>query len=298
MILPVHAILRQRIADVLTSLYGLPRDAQPALAIEVPPKRALGDLALPFAFELARTLRKAPRVTAQEVAAAIGPLDGVTRVEAAPNGYLNVFLDRAPFLRARLAATTEAAPHGTLLREKTIVEHTAINPNKAAHIGHLRNSTMGDTLVRLLRFSGVPVEVQNYIDDTGVQVADVVVGFQHIEPRSLAEVQELAATTPVRLLLLGSLREGHRVVRGRQVAPRHPRRDVARHRTRGRRRRTNGRVRRRAHRALPPQDDGAPEHRLRPADVGGRHPPAAVLVDRLRDPQAQRQHLPPGRTDR
>ncbi len=195
MILPVHAILRQRLGDLLTSLYGLPRDAQPTLAIEVPPRRALGDLALPFAFELARSLRKAPRVIAQEVAAAVGPVEGVARVEAAPNGYLNVFLDRAPFLRARLGSGTPPAPLGTLLREKTIVEHTAINPNKAAHIGHLRNSAMGDTLVRLLRFSGVPVEVQNYIDDTGVQVADVVVGFQHIEPRTLDQVKALAAST-------------------------------------------------------------------------------------------------------
>ena len=194
MILPVHALLRQRLGDVLTSLYGLAREAQPTLVIEVPPRRALGDLALPFAFELARALRKAPRVIAQEVAAAVGPLEGVARIEAAPNGYLNVFLDRAPFPRARLAG--DVGPGGgTLLREKTIVEHTAINPNKAAHIGHLRNSAMGDTLVRLLRFSGVPVEVQNYIDDTGVQVADVVVGFLHIEQQSLAQVEALAATT-------------------------------------------------------------------------------------------------------
>ena len=194
MILPVHALLRQRLGDVLTSLYGLAREAQPTLVIEVPPRRALGDLAMPFAFELARALRKAPRVIAQEVAAAVGPLEGVARIEAAPNGYLNVFLDRAPFLRARLAG--DVGPGGgTLLREKTIVEHTAINPNKAAHIGHLRNSAMGDTLVRLLRFSGVPVEVQNYIDDTGVQVADVVVGFREIEGKTLADVKQIAGNS-------------------------------------------------------------------------------------------------------
>ena len=77
---------------------------------------------------------------------------------------------------------------------KTVVEHTAINPNKAAHVGHLRNATLGDTLVRVLRFRGVPVEVQNYIDDTGVQVADVVVGFQHLEHRDLDAVRRIADT--------------------------------------------------------------------------------------------------------
>jgi arginyl-tRNA synthetase len=196
MILPLQHTVRTGVADALTRLYGLDAASLPTLTIEVPPKRALGDLALPFAFELARRLRKAPRAIAQEVVHAIGALDGVTKIEAAPNGYVNVFLDRPAFLRARLAAGAPASWPGPLPspipREKTIVEHTAINPNKAAHIGHLRNSALGDTLVRLLRFCGVPVEVQNYIDDTGVQVADVVVGFTHLEGTSLDEVKAIA----------------------------------------------------------------------------------------------------------
>ena len=199
MILPVQHAVRTHVADTLARLYTLSGGDLPALAIEVPPKRALGDLALPFAFELARRLRKAPRAIAQEVVAALGPIDGVARIEAAPNGYVNVFLDRPRFLRARLAAGAPACSPDPLPspipREKTIVEHTAINPNKAAHIGHLRNSALGDTLVRLLRFCGVPVEVQNYIDDTGVQVADVVVGFQHLENRSLDDVKRIADET-------------------------------------------------------------------------------------------------------
>ena len=121
---------------------------------------------------------------------AIGPIAGVARIEAAPNGYLNLFLDRAAFVRARLAG--EASPAAPAETGKVIVEHTAINPNKAAHIGHLRNAALGDTLVRLLRYQGRPVEVQNYIDDTGVQVADVVVGFQSLEGKDLEAVQRLA----------------------------------------------------------------------------------------------------------
>jgi hypothetical protein len=123
----------------------------------------------------------------------MGIIPGIARV-AAPNGYLNVFLDRPAFLRARLGLEG-ALPAPPPRPEKTIVEHTAINPNKAAHIGHLRNSALGDTLVRVLRFRGTPVEVQNYIDDTGVQVADVVVGFQELERKDLATVTALAETT-------------------------------------------------------------------------------------------------------
>src|SRR5262249_2202783 len=154
--------------------------------------------------ELARRLRKAPRAIAQEIVAGLPAIDGVARAEAAPNGYINVFLDRAALVRRALSTDGAERIDGTdgtagmgaaqadetgfaansqsaIPREKTIVEHTAINPNKAAHVGHLRNATMGDTMVRLLRFCGVPVEVQNYIDDTGVQVADVVVGFRELE---------------------------------------------------------------------------------------------------------------------
>jgi arginyl-tRNA synthetase len=191
MILPVHDRLRARLASALTSQFGLAPSDQPAIAIAYAPTRALGDLAVPVAFDLARRVRKPPRAIAQELAAALGTIEGFSRIEAAPNGYLNCFLDRATFLRERLRPDVVGAR--PIESGKTIVEHTAINPNKAAHVGHLRNSALGDTLVRVLRFRGVPVEVQNYIDDTGVQVADVVVGFQSLEHRGLADVQALAA---------------------------------------------------------------------------------------------------------
>ena len=207
MILPVHDRFRARLASVLQSLYQLAPEALPALPIEYPPKRELGDLATPVAFELARRLRKAPRAIAQEIAVAFGAVDGFARVEAAPNGYLNVYLDRVAFVREQLGRRDDgpasapspfaAAAPATIedRRLKTIVEHTAINPNKAAHVGHLRNSALGDTLVRVQRFRGVPVEVQNYIDDTGVQVADVVVGFQELERKGLDEIRRIAETT-------------------------------------------------------------------------------------------------------
>jgi arginyl-tRNA synthetase len=192
MILPFQQQLRAHLHQVLTTLYGLTPETLPAIVLEYPPTRALGDLATPVAFELARRLKKAPRVIAQEIVAGFGALDGVRALQAAPSGHLNVFLDRVPFLLARLQQQVDTLPPPA---GKAIVEHTAINPNKAAHIGHLRNSALGDTLVRVLRYRGVPVEVQNYIDDTGVQVADVVVGFRIIEGKSLDEIRTIADTT-------------------------------------------------------------------------------------------------------
>jgi arginyl-tRNA synthetase len=194
MILPVHAAVRSAVVQTLRQTFSLGTEAVPPIVIETPPRRALGDLAVPVAFELARRLRKAPRAIAGEIAGALGPIPGVARVEAAPNGYLNLVLDRAGAVTTWLAPDAPAStPAG-----KIIVEHTAINPNKAAHIGHLRNVALGDTLVRLLRFQGHPVEVQNYIDDTGVQVADVVVGFSTLEARDAAAVQALADDPAVR----------------------------------------------------------------------------------------------------
>jgi arginyl-tRNA synthetase len=196
MILPVHAAVRSALQDALTRVFSLATADQPPIVIETPPRRALGDLAVPVAFELARTLRRAPRVIAQALADDLPPVGGVARVQVAANGYLNFYLDRGAFLEGHLRLAEAAPPQPAAA--KVVVEHTAINPNKAAHIGHLRNAALGDTLVRLLRFQGLPVEVQNYIDDTGVQVADVVVGFTEIEGRTLASVQALAKNPETR----------------------------------------------------------------------------------------------------
>jgi arginyl-tRNA synthetase len=195
MILPVHAAIRATLSRTLTTLFALDPIDQPAVVIDVPPNRPLGDLAVPVAFELARRLRKPPRAIAQQIADALGPIPGVARVQPTPHGYLNFFLDRAALVKQWLS---NAGPAAGVRPGKVIVEHTAINPNKAAHIGHLRNSALGDTLVRLLRFQGRVVEVQNYIDDTGVQVADVVVGFTTLEGRDIAGVRQLATDPSVR----------------------------------------------------------------------------------------------------
>ena len=191
MILPLHTDLRRAVTSALDELYGLAPDATPPIVIEYPPNRQMGDLAVTVAFDLARVLRKAPRLIAAEIAEAAAGRQDLGRLEATGAGYLNLFLDRPRFARARIGGAPTAAAPGE--REKTIVEHTAINPNKAAHVGHLRNAALGDTLCRLLRFRGADVEVQNYIDDTGVQVADVVVGLRELEGKDVGDVRRLVA---------------------------------------------------------------------------------------------------------
>ncbi|HEX8925033.1 MAG TPA: arginine--tRNA ligase, partial [Terriglobales bacterium] len=162
------------------------------IVVEQPPKLDLGEFALPLAFELARKLRKAPRKIAEELVAEIPRLDGFEPFEVAGAGYINVRIDRARAAQMIVAESGEAES----VEGKILVEHTSINPNKAAHIGHLRNSILGDTFVRLLRAGGREVDVQNYIDNTGVQVADVVVGFVTLEKKSKADIAELIKTDP------------------------------------------------------------------------------------------------------
>ncbi len=168
-----------------------------AVNVEQPRQSDFGEMAVPAAFQLAKQLRQAPRKIAAELVDEIGPIAGVAALEVAGNGYINIRLDRGVFGAELLAGEPEMQPP-VAAGGKVIVEHTNINPNKAAHIGHLRNTTLGDTFVRMLRASGARVEVQNYIDNTGVQVADVVAAFQHLEGKTPADVKSLIDDPAVR----------------------------------------------------------------------------------------------------
>ncbi|MBV9083728.1 MAG: arginine--tRNA ligase, partial [Acidobacteriaceae bacterium] len=158
------------------------------VSLEQPKQSSFGDLAIPVAFQLARQLRRAPRQIAEELAHGLKEVEGIASVEIAGNGYINVRLDRGEYAASLLNPDAVQTPEAGV-SQKTVVEHTNINPNKAAHIGHLRNAILGDTFVRMLRKRGRSVEVQNYIDNTGVQVADVVVAFHFLEKKPAAEVR-------------------------------------------------------------------------------------------------------------
>ena len=191
-------LLAARVREFLREKYQLELGN---IVIEQPPKVEMGEFALPLAFELAKKLRKPPRKIAEEIVAELRPPEAFEKLEVAGTGYINARLNRA-------AAAEELLGSGELkvldhdgegaadVSGKILVEHTSINPNKAAHIGHLRNAILGDTFVRLLRAAGHTVDVQNYIDNTGVQVADVVAGFVYLEHQSKREIAELIARTP------------------------------------------------------------------------------------------------------
>ncbi|HEX8265851.1 MAG TPA: arginine--tRNA ligase [Pyrinomonadaceae bacterium] len=196
-LLELQTELRERVREAALENFNVEPEQ---IASEVPPRIELGDLAFPVAFEIAKQVKQQtgekqnPRNIAERLKEALEKSESVARVEVAGAGYLNVFFDRAKFLKE--FADAEALPKLKLsddaARPKRMVEHTSVNPNKAAHIGHVRNSVLGDTFVRILRANGDRTEVQNYIDNTGVQVADVVVGFVHLENKNLAQIKQLA----------------------------------------------------------------------------------------------------------
>ncbi len=191
MLLDIHARIRTALGSAIRAKWNLD---PPDIVLNQTPKIELGELATPVCFELAKRLKKAPRAAADELIAACGAITGVRKLEIAGAGYINFFLNRAAVMRGSSAELRNGRLNGfPAATGKIIVEHTNINPNKAAHIGHLRNATIGDTFVRIMKATGKPVEVQNYIDNTGVQVADVIVGFKYLENKTLSDVNALIA---------------------------------------------------------------------------------------------------------
>jgi arginyl-tRNA synthetase len=180
--------LREALAAHVRGKYGVELE----IVLNRPPKLDMGEAASPACFELAKRLKKAPRQIAQEIASSFAKVEGIARLEVAGAGYLNAYFDRGAFWRSAQKEANEACPTADASQQKIIVEHTSINPNKAAHIGHVRNAVLGDTMVRILRHSGKRVQIQNYIDNTGVQVADVVIGLLRMEQRTPTNVMMLA----------------------------------------------------------------------------------------------------------
>lgn len=195
--------LRERVRAAAQEAFGITLEQVNG---EIPPRTELGDMAFPVAFELAKLIKQAtgekrpPRAIAEEIKSALENVPQVARVEVAGAGYLNVFFDRAAMLASLAtqsgASTASLSSTENAARPKRMVEHTSLNPNKAAHIGHVRNAVLGDSFVRILREAGERVEIQNYIDNTGVQVADVVVGFMQIEHLTLEDIRALDRALP------------------------------------------------------------------------------------------------------
>ena len=186
----MYLTLTNRLREALTGHIRKEYGVDLTVALERPPKIEMGEAASPVCFELAKRLKKSPRQIAQEIANGFRKVDGIAKLEVAGGGYLNAFFDRAAFWTSVRAEQSSEPPVAS--GKKIIVEHTSINPNKAAHIGHVRNAVLGDSTARILRHAGSNVQIQNYIDNTGVQVADVVIGFLHLEQRTPVSVKMMA----------------------------------------------------------------------------------------------------------
>jgi len=148
-----------------------------------------GDFSTPVPLRATRIRRLPPMTIAAEMRERLeaARLPFVRTWTVSAPGYVNCTLDEAVWAPAVLDAALALDASVPLPHHddrtgggRVLVEHTATNPNKAAHVGHLRNACIGDTVVRILRRLGHEVEVQDYIDDTGVQVADVAVGLRHL----------------------------------------------------------------------------------------------------------------------
>ncbi len=189
MLLDLHARIKDVLRSTIRSQWNI---EPPEITLSQTPKIELGELATPVSLALAKQLQRAPRGIAEELIARTGKIEGIERMEVAGAGYINFYVDRAATLRGSRVRgfATEAG--------KVIVEHTNINPNKAAHIGHLRNAAIGDTFVRILQAAGRNVEIQNYIDNTGVQVADVIVGLKHVEKKTIEDIQRMIKDSSVK----------------------------------------------------------------------------------------------------
>ena len=188
-------VLEERVRGAVAAHIAKTYAVDVEIVVEQPPKPEFGELAVPVGFALAKRLKRPPRRIVEEISAAIDPIPGIASIEPAGAGFINLRFDRAAY-----AESVDNPPKSPAAgaRGKIIVEHTNINPNKAAHIGHLRNAVLGDTLVRMLRAAGRKVEVQNYIDNTGVQVADVAAAFHYLEKKTPADIQALASDPEVR----------------------------------------------------------------------------------------------------
>ena len=188
----VYQTLTKRLSEALASHIREKYGVELTVVLNRPPKLDMGEAASPVCFELAKRLKKAPRQIAQEIAENLRKVEGIARVEVAGGGYLNAYFDRSAFWGDAQKEANKPRSAADASQQKIIVEHTSINPNKAAHIGHVRNAVLGDTMVRILRHAGKRVQIQNYIDNTGVQVADVVIGLLRMEQRAATNVMALA----------------------------------------------------------------------------------------------------------
>ncbi|AWB45211.1 arginine--tRNA ligase [Paenibacillus sp. CAA11] len=175
--------ITEKVEEAVRRLYaeaGIEEPTESKVRVEASSRPGQGDYASSIAMPLAKLMRRPPIQIAEQLKSFLVQderfMTLMAKVEVAAPGFLNMTVN----WNAWVHSAYRKVDLTTLSLGKVVVEHTSINPNKSAHIGHLRNSCIGDTLVRMLRRTGSEVEVHNYIDDLGNQLADTVVGLLHL----------------------------------------------------------------------------------------------------------------------
>lgn len=178
--------IRQELLSIVCDLTEITAEEIP---FAIPPQRQYGELSTTLPFVLAKKLGQKPYALGTMLKEKMaGRLPEVRDMQLVNGGFLNFFFSEGYWLEQLQREQRQKTPW---MSDKVVVEHTSINPNKAAHIGHLRNSCLGDTLARAYRHLGAEVEVENYIDDTGIQVADVVWGLMQVDGKGLDEIRRI-----------------------------------------------------------------------------------------------------------
>ena len=195
----IETTLKELISNALAEIIG--KEASLAINLEIPSDSKNGDYSSPFALESFKTFMaggllgemNSPRMFAEALSAKLNSYQSsfIEKVEVAGPGFINFHLNKQAFSATILkkALASDFYNYNDGLKTKIIVEHTSVNPNKAMHIGHLRNAFIGDMIVNILKKFNYKVEVHNYIDDTGVQVADTTLAIMEYGDHSLEKNQ-------------------------------------------------------------------------------------------------------------
>ncbi len=182
----IQETMKESIITAINEKFDIQKDE---IEFSIPPKRDFGDLSTTIPFILAKKHKQKPFLIGKEIIELIkDKFSFVDDIKLANGGFINFYFNKNYFLKD-IFSNKDRAIEKT--GRKIIVEHTSINPNKSAHIGHLRNSCLGDTLVKALEYTGNEVEIQNYIDDTGIQLADVVWGVLKHQNKTLDEIKKI-----------------------------------------------------------------------------------------------------------
>ncbi len=183
------------------------------IPLEKPPLERFGELSTSLPFALAKRMHGTPGEIARDMASYLKPSGLIERIEAASPGYVNFYVNLEELAKRTIESALRGGVNYGRMKvgggRKVQVEHTSVNPNKALHIGHARNVVLGVALSKLLAYVGYNLETISYIDDTGTQIADIILGFMHFDfdPEKAVEAFDQYCGDEVYVKVTGMLRD-------------------------------------------------------------------------------------------